>query len=94
MAIKLIRQDLANHGLIGAVAACVAANVAPLVGLDRRLAALLAAAGTGLLIELVQAVRNRLAKRKGLSLPHTVDLGWDLVATALGGVPVAVAVPA
>lgn len=94
MAVKLIRQDLANHGLIGAVAASVAANAAPLVGLDRRVAAMAGSTAAGLLIELVQAVRNKLAKRRGLPPPHTVDLKWDLLATAAGGVPVALAVPA
>lgn len=93
MAIKLIRQDLANHALIGAVAACAAANAAPLLGLDRRLAAMLAAAAAGLLIELAQAALNKLAKRKGLPPSHTVD-PLDLFWTALGGAPIALAVPA
>lgn len=91
MAIKLIRQDLANHGLIGAVAASAAANAAPLVGLDRRLAAMLGSTAAGLLIEAVQAVRNAQAKRRGLPPPHKVD-PLDLLWTALGGAPVALSV--
>lgn len=92
--IKPIRQDLANHGLIGAVAACVAANLAPLIGLDRRAAALAGSAFTGVLIELVQAALNARAKRRGLPPPYTVDFKRDLAATALGGLPVALAVGA
>lgn len=91
MAIKLLAQDKANHGLIGTAAACAAANAAPLIGMDRRLAAMVGSSAMGLLIEAVQALLNWRARRAGLPKPHDVS-GADIVATALGGVPVALAV--
>lgn len=93
MAIKLLAQDKANHALIGTFAATGAAHLAPLIGMDRRLAAMLGASATGLGIEVLQAVMNRRARRAGLPKPHDVS-GKDFVATALGGIPVALAVPA
>lgn len=91
MAIKLIAQDKANHALIGACSATAAAHLAPLVGMDRRAGAMLGAAAAGVAIEAVQAVLNWRARRAGLPAPHDVR-GADALATALGGVPVALAV--
>lgn len=93
MAIKLLAQDKANHALIGVFAAAVAVHMSPVVGLDRRAGAMLGAASVGLLIELVQAAVNWKSIRAGGSKKHDVS-GKDFLATALGGVPVALAVPA
>lgn len=90
MAIKLLAQDKANHALIGACAAAVAAHLAPLFGVDRRAGAMLGAAAAGLAIEAVQAVLNWRARRAGLTQPHDVS-GADFLATAMGGLPVAMA---
>lgn len=99
---KLIRIDLANHEVYGAriasPAAAVVAAVATLVTalgvaqwalLLAAAAAVLSAAAAGKVKEMLDARANKKAAAAGLEPPHTVE-GADIVATARGGVVVAI----
>lgn len=93
MGIRMLAQDKANHAIVGTCAATAGAHLAPLVGIDRRAGAMLGAAAAGIAIEALQAMLNWRARQDGLPPPHDVS-GADFVATALGGVPVALSVGA
>lgn len=99
---KLFAQDKANHYFYGSLAAAIggALCAAALIGLAGvalpppwlyvliALAAIASAAGLGWATEARQARLNAAAVARGEAPPHTVSEG-DAVATALGGVSVA-----
>lgn len=91
MQLPQLREDYANHYIYGGAAAVVGAHLAPLVGLPRAAGALIGSTVAGIVKEAIDWVLNRIAVRQGKAKRHTVD-PLDILATAAGGIPVALAV--
>lgn len=90
MNLPQLREDYANHYLYGSAAAVVGAHLAPLFGLPRSAGALIGSTAAGIAKEAIDWVLNRIAVHRGKAKPHTVD-PLDILATAAGGIPVALA---
>jgi len=91
MRLPQLREDYANHYIYGSAAAVLGAHLAPLVGLPRAAGALIGSTVAGIVKEAIDWLLNRIAVLRGKAKPHTVD-PLDMLATAAGGVPVALAV--
>lgn len=93
--IPQLAQDKANHALWGgggAAVARLAAHFLPQYGIPPAAAAMAGACVVGLAKEGLDWWLNRQAVKRGERPPHTVD-PYDILATALGGVPVALVPP-
>lgn len=80
--------DKANHYLYGSIAAAVATPIGAYFGLPREVSALIGSTSAGVLKEVLDAVQNYLARRRGEQPLHSVDV-YDFLATAAGGLPLA-----
>lgn len=94
MNLPMLDADKANHFIYGSVAATVSRAIGtyllPQYGIPPAAAAMAGSCFAGVLKEGMDWYANRQAVARGEVAPHTVD-PYDFVATAAGGVPVALA---
>ena len=88
MPLPQLPADKGNHFLYGAIAAAIAVPIGSYFGLPSQISALAGSISAGLLKEVLDAIQNTLARRRGEEAPHLVDV-YDFLATAAGGLSAA-----
>ena len=88
MPLPQLPADKANHFLYGAVAAAIAVPIGSYFGLPSQISALIGSITAGASKEVLDAIENAQARRRGEVPLHSVDV-YDFLATAAGGLSAA-----